>query len=460
VVSMAYKRKAEMLVQYLKSKNILHDSRIARSFIEVPLHDFIPTRLLNKKQIYMDIPQLFWYKNIQNKRTISAPHMIVIMLENLDLKPKDNLLILGSKSGYISSIAAHLCSEGEIFILEAIEEIVGFTKDNLKRTGFGKNITIMHQNPLFGLKDTAPWQKILVTGQVMKEDLDIVLDQLDPNDGVLFAPIGDMFQQKFMKITRRGNDFFYKDIGDVVFGPLDIEPYTTSLDDEEPLPDFNEFRRLNPRLPITFKLDLDEADERFQEVIKNLFMKNMGANEGDTDEIICEECEKISMDRGGIISLLALSDILDIEIEKIEEILKNSKKGIIKKADPNMLLNAVFMIKSEENQEKIDDIKQNLQAIRDRLKGLKNEIDISMNAESLKVLNHLMDNLEQYPEFNLKIKKMKNLLNNIQTKNITLARLKDKLDEKNIKLMDKYTKDQMEFIDELLDLIKGEISIY
>ena len=457
---MVYKRKAEMLVQYLKSKNILHDSRIARSFIEVPLQDFIPTRLLNKKQIYMDIPQLFWYKNIQNKRTISAPHMIVIMLENLDLKPKDNLLILGSKSGYISSIAAHLCSEGEIFILEAIEEIVGFTKDNLKRTGFGKNITIMHQNPLFGLKESAPWQKILVTGQIMKEDLDIVLDQLDPNDGVLFAPIGDMFQQKFMRITRRENDFFYKDIGDVVFGPLDIEPYTTSLDNEEPLPDFNEFKRLNPRLPITFKLDLDETDERFQDVIKELFMKNMQENEGDDDDLICEECEKISLDQGGVISLLALSDILDIEIEKIEEILKKSKKGTIKKVDPNMLLNAVFMIKTDLNKKKIEEIKEKLKAIQDYLIEIKNEINIKINAETLKTINSLMDELNKYPEFNLKNKKMKNLLNSVQTKNITLARLKDQLDEKGVELMDKYTREQIEFIDELLDLIKGEISIY
>ncbi len=457
---MSYKRKAEMLVQYLRSKNILHDSRIARSFIEVPLQDFIPPRLLNKKQIYMDIPQLFWYKNIQNKRTISAPHMIVIMLENLDLKPKDNLLILGSKSGYISSIAAHLCSEGEIFILEAIEEIVELTKNNLRKTGFGKNITITHQNPLFGLKESAPWQKILVTGQVMQEDLDIVLDQLDENDGVLFAPIGDMFQQKFMRITRRGHEFFYKDIGDVVFGPLDIEPYTTSLDEVEPIPDFNAFRSQNPRLPITFKLDLDETDEKFQEVIKDLFMRNMEQNEEiESDEIICEECEKISLEQGGIISLLALSDILDIEIEKIEEILKKSKKGIIKKIDPNMLLNAVFMIKTEENLKKIDDIKNNLKMIQDNLTNFKNEINIEKNAETLKKIEILINYLEKFTEFNLKIKKMKSLLNTIQSKNITLARL-NQLDEKKIELMDKYTKEQIEIIEEFIDLIKGETSLY
>ena len=429
-MTMAYRRKAEMLVKYLKSKNILHDNRIARSFIEVPLEKFIPRRLLDKEQIYMDIPQLFWYKNLQNKRTISAPHMIVIMLEQLNLKPKDNLLILGSKSGYISSIAAHLCAEGEIFILEAIEEIVGFTKENLKKTGFGQNITILHQNPLFGLKDMAPWQKILVTGQVMKEDLDIILDQLDPDGGVLFAPIGDMFQQKFTRISRRSEEFFYKTIGDVVFGPLDIEPYTTSLDEEESPPDFSARRRI----PMTFKLDLDEADERIKDVIRGLILGNIDKEKPEEipEGYIIEDCEKLAEDYGGVISLLSLSDFLDLDIEVIEEALRKSKKGTIKKLDPNMILNAIFIIKSAENLKNIEKIKELLKKLNDELNKLKLEADVSKNAENLKNINTIIEKLEKFENFNLKIKKIKSLYNNIQSKNITLTRIEKDLKESKI----------------------------
>ncbi|NHI93013.1 MAG: hypothetical protein EAX96_10965 [Candidatus Lokiarchaeota archaeon] len=455
---MAYRRKAEMLVKYLKSRNILHDNRIARSFLEVPLEKFIPRNLLDKDQIYMDIPQLFWYKNLQNKRTISAPHMIVIMLEQLDLKPKDNLLILGSKSGYISSIAAHLCPEGEIFILEAIEEIVIFTKENLKNTGFGQNITIIHQNPLFGLKNMAPWQKMLVTGQVMKEDLDIILDQLDPDGGVLFAPIGDMFQQKFTKITRKRDDYFYKTIGDVVFGPLDIDPYTTSLDEEEPPPDFS----AQKRIPLTFKLDLDEADEKIKDVIKGLILGNI--NKENPEEIpenfIVEDCEQIAREQGGIVSLLSLSDILDLDIEIIEAALKNSKKGTIKKLDPNLLLNAVFIIKSQENLKKINEINELLKNLKDELENLKMEADISKNRDNLKIIYSIIENLERFQNFNLKIKKIKSTYDAIQSKNITLLRLEKDLKKENVKHLEKYTAEQIELVNELINIIKDEISIY
>ena len=88
------------------------------------------------------------------------------------------------------------------------------------------------------------------------------------------------------------------------------------------------------------------------------------------------------------------------------------------------------------------------------------EINIEKNVERLKTVNSIIDHLEKYPEFNLKRKKMKNLITSIQSKNITLARLKDQLDEKNLKLMEKYTKEQLETVDELIDLIKGEISLY
>ncbi|MHA1784244.1 MAG: protein-L-isoaspartate O-methyltransferase family protein, partial [Candidatus Helarchaeota archaeon] len=381
----------------------------------------------------------------------------VIMLEHLDLKPKDNLLILGSKSGYISSIAAHLCSEGEIFILEAIEEIVNFTKTNLKKTGFGKNITIIHQNPLFGLKESAPWQKILVTGQVMKEDLDIILDQLDSDGGVLFAPIGDVFQQKFTKITRKGSDYFYKTIGDVVFGPLDIEPYTTSLDYEEPPPDFSARRRM----PLTFKLDLDEADEKIKEVIKDLILGNIEKKEpekGKMDYII-KKCEELALNQGGIISLLSLSDLLDLNIEVIEAALQKSKRGTIKKLNPTMLLNAIFIMLTPENLEKIDMILEILNKIKDNLISMKTEVNAARNIAVLKKITELIDKLEGFPEFNLKIKKIKSLLTIIQSKNITLQRIQNDMKKENISLMEKYTTEQFETINEILSLIRDESSL-
>ena len=66
---------------------------------------------------------MFYFLNEDNYRTISAPHMISIMLQGLALEPKDDLLILGAKSGYIAALAHKLAPNGKILILEANSDI-------------------------------------------------------------------------------------------------------------------------------------------------------------------------------------------------------------------------------------------------------------------------------------------------------------------------------------------------
>ncbi|MEX2726425.1 MAG: hypothetical protein Q6353_004175, partial [Candidatus Sigynarchaeum springense] len=119
-----YEDRKAALVQGLYDQGILHDPRIERAFLMVPLEEFIPPQLQVEEMLYADTPQVFYFKSTADRRTISAPHMITIMLEYVNLRSNDQLLMLGCKSGYIEAIASLLCSEGHVYCVDSNEEIL------------------------------------------------------------------------------------------------------------------------------------------------------------------------------------------------------------------------------------------------------------------------------------------------------------------------------------------------
>ncbi|MFX1366121.1 MAG: hypothetical protein ACFFCE_18420 [Promethearchaeota archaeon] len=233
------KVKKKHLIDSLIVNEILKDKRLIKAFMDVPLEQFIPDRFLKVVRLYEDVPNLFYYdeQNPNSYRTISAPHMISIMLQGLSLTEDDDLLILGAKSGYIAALAHKLAPKGEIIILEANSEIAKITSDNLKKLDFDDNISIIVKNPLNGMPELSPWQKILVTGAIEQSRINSLLNQLDQNGGVLFAPIGPEIIQMYTQILRQNDEYFGKKQLQVKFSPLITQ---LELDNLELITDFDE----------------------------------------------------------------------------------------------------------------------------------------------------------------------------------------------------------------------------
>ncbi|MFX1449368.1 MAG: protein-L-isoaspartate O-methyltransferase [Promethearchaeota archaeon] len=436
------KTKAEQLVRSLRQRGILQDKRLIRAFLNVPLEDFIPKNLTDDRRIYEDIPQLF-YSRPPTRRTISAPHMICIMLQNLCLEENDNLLILGSKSGYISAIASHLCPGGEIIIVESIKELVDITRKNLDRTGFGKNITIIHANVVYGLKESGPWQKILVTGQVEKEDLDYVIYQLDPNGGMLFAPIGNLYKQDFTQIVRNGDDFYYKKMGEVIFGPLDLyEPSIPEEDTDQKLPERYP--------PVQFKLDINFLDKNARKFLERHGIREPKLKKIDDEELI-NTAIQLARENSGFIHVITIADLLDMEPEKLINILKKSKTGILEDFGTSNLVTTIFILKEEIQ----DTITQSIEVINklvDLVKNMKNQYKLDI---ILDYLNEFDREIEDLSDTGLEsifgIKRLKNLANSIRSNINLLTRLEEKISS-NPKLLEQskdITNQQIQDIEEI-----------
>ena len=246
-ISEGLKSKKKRLLDSLIFQEILKDKRLIKAFMEVPLENFIPDKFLNYVKLYEDVPNLFYFddENPKNYRTVSAPHMIAIMLQGLRLTQNDDLLILGAKSGYIAALAHKLAPKGEIVILEAKAEIAKITVQNLKKLDLDNHITMIVKNPLDGSPDLSPWQKILVTGAIEQTKIHPLLNQLDENGGMLFAPIGPETVQVYTQILRQKNKFFGKKNLTVRFSPLIT---LIELDELELITDFEKFDNIEDSL--------------------------------------------------------------------------------------------------------------------------------------------------------------------------------------------------------------------
>ncbi len=389
------KSKKKRLVDSLVLNDILKDKRLVKAFMEVPLEKFIPEKFFSIVKLYEDVPNLFYYdeQNPNNYRTISAPHMISIMLQGLSLSDDDDLLILGAKSGYIAALAHKLAPKGEIIILEANSEIAKLSSNNLKKLKIDNNISIVVKNPLQGMPDLSPWQKILVTGAIEQSKINSLLHQLDENGGVLFAPIGQEFIQVYTQILRQKDEFYGTKKLQVKFSPLITK---VELNELELLTDFDES-------------EIEKGSDRMTEDLSQISKK---------------------------INVKYTSDILD-EVNpesgiKIESIDKQQQELVLK------YLMSIELI----------------------LKRLKKEQNFENYFNLIESIEIKLEDLKKYKKlFQIKIKRMQNILNHIRSFAIVRKEL-DKNEISDAEIIDKKIEiinKQLEQINIFLEVLKEDI---
>jgi protein-L-isoaspartate(D-aspartate) O-methyltransferase len=397
-----FESKKKRLLDSLIVNELLTDKRLYQAFMDVPLEEFIPRRFRDNRKLYEDIPNLFYYRDRQNYRTISAPHMITIMLQGLALEPDDDLLILGAKSGYIAALAHNLAPEGEIIVLEANSEIANLTKDNLEKLGLGDNISVIVKNPLEGMPELSPWQKILVTGAIQQDRLSPLLRQLDPDEGVLYAPIGQELIQNYTQILRIDQDYYGKRKLQVRFTPLMTQ---IEIDDLELITDYDELQK---------DIEVEINPEKVERTLKKSEEKYAGNVDVKYETKILDE--------------LSLKE----EEEGLEEIDPEIRDEIV-----SYMRNIVRYLRRFKKEENLDKCFSYLDSIEENLNKIK----------------------EFKKEYKLKAKKIQNLVNEIRTYTILRKELKDKElsegeeIEKKIEIINK----KMERLNDLKQLLSKEV---
>ena len=79
-----------------------------------------------------DRPVPFLFTGFGATRTISAPHMIATLLHHLEILEGQDIMLIGSKGGYLAAIIDRMVGEdGTVTVIEPHEEVREYTEERL-----------------------------------------------------------------------------------------------------------------------------------------------------------------------------------------------------------------------------------------------------------------------------------------------------------------------------------------
>jgi protein-L-isoaspartate(D-aspartate) O-methyltransferase len=196
-----------MVETQLRARGI-RDKRVLEAMSKVPRHLFLEESL--RSQAYEDhaLP-------IAEKQTISQPYIVALMTEALELKGTEKVLEIGTGSGYQAAILAELA--GQVLSIERIESLANEARKLLEKLGY-HNITIKVFDGTCGWKEESPFDAIIVTAGSPRVPQPLI-DQLKIK-GRLVIPVGEVYSQMLLKITREAKGSRQQDMGGCRFVKL------------------------------------------------------------------------------------------------------------------------------------------------------------------------------------------------------------------------------------------------
>jgi len=202
----------ERLVASLLRRGYIVSPQVEKAMRTVPREEFLPSDL--RDEAYMDTPL-----PIGDGQTISAPHMVAIMVEKLDLVPGMDVLEIGAGSGYHAAVVAEAISPGgHVYSMERLPSLAEFAQGNLRRTGYDRMVSVIVGDGSKGLPEHAPYDRIFVACGAPDIPQPLV-DQLKV-DGEMLIPVGERYYQDLIKVVRRKGGITKENHGGCVFVPL------------------------------------------------------------------------------------------------------------------------------------------------------------------------------------------------------------------------------------------------
>lgn len=207
---MSFEDQRTELVKRLKREMRILTTEVEKAFLEVPRELFVPESL--KKHAYVDTPL-----EIGDGQTISAPHMVAIMCEGLDLKKGQKILEIGAGSGYHAAIVSKIIGkEGHVYTVERFSSLTEKAKENLKNANI-TNVTVEIGDGSEGLQKHTPYDRIYVTCAAPNVPSPLI-EQLK-DDGKLMVPVGRTICNLEL-IEKKGDKIVSKNLGGCAFVPL------------------------------------------------------------------------------------------------------------------------------------------------------------------------------------------------------------------------------------------------
>jgi len=199
--------RSEMVTRQLAKRGI-EDEAVLRAMRSVPRHRFVPEAL--QSMAYADQPL-----PIGHDQTISQPYIVALMSEVLKVRPGQRVLEIGTGSGYQAAVLAEMGVV--VYSIEIIPDLGKQAEEVLDSMGY-KQVHVRIGDGYRGWPEMAPFDGIIVTCSPSRIPKPLT-DQL-AEGGRLVIPIGNLFYQKLVRLTKKEGHIIEERIEDVRFVPM------------------------------------------------------------------------------------------------------------------------------------------------------------------------------------------------------------------------------------------------
>ena len=184
------------------------NTRVLESMRLTPRHEFVTTAQRPLAYFDMSLP-------IGERQTISGPFVVAYMTEQLDPKPTDRVLEIGTGSGYQAAILSPLV--GTVYSIEIHDALGRRARSTLRRLGY-TNVVTKIGDGFMGWAEKGPFDKIIVTCSPEEIPLPLI-DQL-VEDGIMIIPVGERYEQTLVRLQKRAGELERTDLVPSLFVPM------------------------------------------------------------------------------------------------------------------------------------------------------------------------------------------------------------------------------------------------
>ncbi len=199
----------ERMVDHLISRGRIERESTERALHAVPRHEFVPEP--RRGAAYEDRPL-----PIGEGQTISAPHMVAVMCDRLELDAGERVLEVGTGCGYHAAVTAEIVGPGNVYTVEFHGDLAREADARLSRLGY--DVDVRAGDGREGWPEAAPFDAAYLTCAAPEFPRRVV-EQVRPG-GRLLAPLGDRRQVLVAAWKRADGSLDREEHGAVRFVPL------------------------------------------------------------------------------------------------------------------------------------------------------------------------------------------------------------------------------------------------
>jgi len=194
------------LIEQLSAE--IKSERVLVAMARVPRERFVPKA--SQHMAYLDMPL-----PISEGQTISQPFIVALMTEALELTGDEEVLEVGTGSGYQAAILAELARR--VITTERLPSLAEEARKVLSSLNY-KNIEVHIAEETLGWPYEAPYKAIIVTAGAPNVP-ETLVNQLAIG-GRLVIPVGSRYVQELYKITRQKKKNVVESLGGCRFVSL------------------------------------------------------------------------------------------------------------------------------------------------------------------------------------------------------------------------------------------------